>query len=431
MLPSIALIASTNRQQELLELVNRHPKVLNRYNLVAPSNIGQYLQNQAGLSVESVRSLSDGGDIELAARILSKTIVGVIALIDADDVLDYESGLRNLWRACVLQDVPFATNLSTAELALRGAAKHRLAYLIFNPVAGQGNPDQELALIRQLLEPQIQLNVIFTERDVDPAEQAKAAIAKIQANQTDGPTTDLIIASGGDGTVSVVAGATIGTGIPIGIIPRGTANAFSVGLGIPTDLRGACQTILSGNTRVVDAAMCNDLPMVLLAGIGFEAGMVDRADRALKDRLGTLAYVLAGAQQFAQQERFKAQIEIEGEVTELETGAITIANVAPSGSVLAQGSGQVIPNDGLLEVTIGTTQTRVQAIGAMTSLFAAAIRKMPTNRDDILCLQTARIKVSTTPPQKVVVDGEIIGTTPIDIQCIPNGLTVFAPISQV
>ncbi|MBF2080032.1 MAG: YegS/Rv2252/BmrU family lipid kinase [Synechococcales cyanobacterium T60_A2020_003] len=431
MLPSIALIASTNRQQEILELVNRHQKVLNRYNLIAPLDIGQYLQNQAGLSVECVRSLSDGGDIELAACILSKTVVGVIALIDADDVLDYESGLRNLWRACILQDIPFSTNLSTAELVLRGAAKHRLAYLIFNPVAGQGNPDQELALIRQLLEPQIQLNVIFTEKDVDPAEQAKAAIAKIQANQTDGPTTDLIIASGGDGTVSVVAGATIGTGIPIGIIPRGTANAFSVGLGIPTDLRGACQTILSGNTRVVDAAMCNDVPMLLLAGIGFEAGMVDRADRTLKDRLGTLAYVLAGVQQFTQQERFKAQVEIEGEVTELETGAITIANVAPSGSVLAQGSGQVIPDDGLLEVTIGTTQTRVQAIGAMTSLFAAAIRKMPTNRDDILCLQTPRIKVSTTPPQKVVVDGEIIGTTPIDIQCIPSGLTVFAPISQV
>jgi diacylglycerol kinase family enzyme len=145
------------------------------------------------------------------------------------------------------------------------------------------------------------------------------------------------------------------TGIPLGIIPRGTANAFAVALGLPTNLRAACENIASGNTRRVDAARCNDIPMIWLAGVGFEAGMVDKADRDLKNRLGPLAYILSGAQQIFDQQPFKALIEIEGKQMELETGAMTIANAAPPTSVMAQGFGEVIPDDGVLEVTISTS----------------------------------------------------------------------------
>ncbi|MGK7920071.1 MAG: hypothetical protein AB4080_08710, partial [Trichodesmium sp.] len=47
--------------------------------------------------------------------------------------------------------------------------------------------------------------------------------------------------------------------------------------------------------------------------------------------------------------------------------------------------------------------------------------------EDTIGLRTKRVKVSTKPPQKVVLDGEIIGTTPIEVECIPSGLTVLAP----
>jgi diacylglycerol kinase (ATP) len=94
-----------------------------------------------------------------------------------------------------------------------------VGHLIFNPVSGQGNPDQDLALIRSLLEPQVQVKVVFTEEHEDPADQAKAAIAA---------GAELIMASGGDGTISAVAGSLVETDIPLGVIPRGTANAFAV-----------------------------------------------------------------------------------------------------------------------------------------------------------------------------------------------------------
>jgi diacylglycerol kinase family enzyme len=171
--------------------------------------------------------------------------------------------------------------------------------------------------------------------------------------------------------------------------------------------------------------------MILLAGLGFEAGMVHKASRELKNELGNLAYILAGVRQLATAQPFKAIVEIDGEVTEFNTTALTVANVAPPTSVLAQGLGQVIPDDGLLEVTISTSTTLLQSISSLASLVKNAAIRVPTQREDILCLRTAYLKVTTDPPQTLVVDGEILAANPIEFECIPRGLTVFAPLSTI
>jgi methylglyoxal synthase len=432
MASTIALIAHDTKKDDIVALVKKYSHTLSRYHLIATGTTGKRLQEGTKLEVECLFSGAEGGDVQIAARVVTGEVAAVIFLIDPLYAQPHEPDIRAILRVCEVHNVPLATNPATADAVIKALAKARIGYLIFNPIAGQGNPDQDLALIRQMLEPQIQLNTIFTKPDVNPAEQAREAIARIQSAELDENTdTDLIIASGGDGTVSAVASAAISTGVPLGVIPRGTANAFSVALGIPTDLRGACETILAGNTHVVDAARCNDLPMILLAGIGFEAGMVDRADRELKNRLGTLAYILAGWQQFTEQELFDATLEIDGKTSEIQTSAITIANAAPPTSILAQGFGCTIPDDGLLEVTIATSQTRLQGLNALASLFASAIVKTPTNREDILSLRAQRIKVITNPPQKIVVDGEMVGMTPVEFECIPKGLTVLAPLASV
>ncbi|MBE9170233.1 methylglyoxal synthase [Pleurocapsales cyanobacterium LEGE 06147] len=431
MASTVALIAHDTKKDDIVALVQKYSHTLSRYYLIATGTTGKRLQEGTELEVECLFSGSEGGDVQIAARVVTGEVAAVIFLIDPLYAQPHEPDIRALLRVCEVHNVPLATNLATADAVIKTLAKARIGYLIFNPIAGQSNPDQDLALIRQILEPQIQLKIIFTKPDMNPADRAREAIARIQSAELKNTDTDFIIASGGDGTVSAVASATIRTGIPLGVIPRGTANAFAVALGIPTDLRGACETILAGNTRVVDAARCNDLPMILLAGIGFEAGMVDRADRELKNRLGTLAYILAGFQQFTEQELFEATLEIDGKAKDIESSAITIANAAPPTSVLAQGFGRTIPDDGQLEVTIATSQTKLQGLNALASLFASAIVKNPTNREDILSLRAQRIKVITNPPQKIVVDGEIVGTTPAEFECIPKGLTVLAPLASV
>ncbi|WP_349262700.1 YegS/Rv2252/BmrU family lipid kinase [Allocoleopsis sp.] len=297
----------------------------------------------------------------------------------------------------------------------------RSACLIFNPVAGQGDPEQDLLNIQTLLEPEIDLDIRLTTPEVEAGQLAREAVER---------GVEMIIVSGGDGTLSAAADAVVGTNIPLGIISRGTANAFASALALPDTIEAACQTILQGKTKVIDAALCNGKPMVLLAGIGFEAEMVEKADRETKNRFGMLAYILAGVQQLREFETFEAQIETQDKIITVSAGAVTIANAAPPTSLLAQGPAGIICDDGLLDLTVVAPANRAGAIASAYHLLQTALRGDAVERDDIGYLRARRIKVTTEPPQKVVLDGEIIGTTPIDVECVPGGLTLLMPITE-
>lgn len=294
----------------------------------------------------------------------------------------------------------------------------RSACLIFNPVAGQGNSEQDLAMIRAILEPEIDLDIQLTTEDISADDLARAAVER---------GVDTIIVSGGDGTLSAAAAAVVGTNIPFGIISRGTANAFAHALGIPDTIDAACKVILQETTRTVDAAYCNGYPMVLLTGIGFEAETVERADRETKKQLGIMAYIVAGLQELRNLESFDVEIETEDKIIKTSAVAVTVANAAPSSSILAQGPAGIIVDDGLLDLTIVAPATKTGAVAAALHLFQTASTGNAAERNDIGYLRAKQFKITTNPLQKVVVDGEILGKTPVEIHCVPAGLKVFVP----
>ena len=380
------------------------------------------------LSITTCRGIRSGGDIEMAATILKGEISGLIHFPSptgerAGDVLS-----EPLVRAALLNDLPIALNPASASALVRGIKGSRRGYLIFNPVAGQGDPVNELAEIRSYLEPQIMLQIWMTQPNLDPAQQARELIQEIKAFEQQGEGESLIIASGGDGTVGAVASALADSDIPLGIIPRGTANAFSVALGIPTGVKAACTNLLLGNTRLVDVAMCNDQPMILLSGLGFEAGMVNKASRELKNILGPMAYIFSGARQLVDQQPFKATLRIDGEEYHLDASAITVANAAPATSVMAQGFGQVIPDDGLLEVIVASPKDRISGFSVLSSLAWSAIVSNTSHHDNIACFRTRQIEVELEESQKLVVDGEILDADKMTVSVKPGALQVVAPI---
>ncbi|MCU0524391.1 MAG: methylglyoxal synthase [Elainella sp. Prado103] len=418
MTATLALIAHDRHREDLVNLVRQYQPVFGRYQILAAQQTADRLQATTNLAVRPLLAEGLGGEVQIATEVSLGNVAVVILLMDA--ALIGNPTVQALIQICTLYNVPIATNLATALNIVESLARSRVAHLIFNPVSGQGNAEQDLALIQRLLDPHLYLEVHQTTEDKCAEELAEKAIA---AN------ADMVIASGGDGTVSAVAGQLIGTRIPLGILPRGTANAFASALGIPTTLtpiRGACQVILAGKTRQVDAAFCNGLPMVLLAGIGLEAEVIDRADREAKDRWGALAYLMAGWQQLDEQTLFETEIEMDGRIERFQAGALTIANAAPATSVLAQGVGQVIFDDGLLDVTIASASTKLEALRTVTQLLGSALIR-PIENPNVVHFGAKQLKVTATPPQKVVVDGEIIGTTPVEVECIPSGLTVFVP----
>ncbi|HEY9650981.1 MAG TPA: YegS/Rv2252/BmrU family lipid kinase, partial [Coleofasciculaceae cyanobacterium] len=285
----------------------------------------------------------------------------------------------------------------------------------------QGDPEQDLLKIRTLLESEIDLDIRLTTPEIDANQLAREAIER---------RVHMIIAAGGDGTLSATAEALVGSNIPLGIISRGTANAFASALGIPDTIELACQTILDGTIRLVDTALCNGKPMLLLAGVGFEAEVVEKADRQTKDRWGMLAYILAGVRQLKELESFEATIETDEKIITVMAAAVTIANAAPPTSILAQGPAGIIYDDGLLDLTVVAPTNLTAAIAASYHLLQTALRGDAVERQDIGYLRAKRLKVSAQPPQKVVLDGEIIGMTPIEVECIPGGLTIVVPQSD-
>jgi diacylglycerol kinase (ATP) len=428
MTPTIALIAHDRKKDDIVDFVKRHNGLFSRYRLVATGTTGQRIKAGANLEVECFLSGSFGGDAQIAAQVVTGYVVAVIFLLDPLYAQPHEPDIRALLRLCEVHNVPIATNLATAEMVVESLKRTQIAHLIFNPVSGQGDADQALTLIRQMLEPHLHLRIYTTTEDIGAEHLAQQAIDE---------EADMVIVSGGDGTISAVAGVLVGTGIPLGLIPRGTANAFCSALGIPTTItpiRSACQIIIEGKTRYVDTALCNGTPMILLAGVGYEAETIERATRELKDQWGALAYIIAGWQQLGEQQLFETEIEIEGTTYSFEAGAITIANAAPPTSVLAQGAGEVVFDDGLLDITIVTSNqesrplvARMRALTGMISLLGAALVKTTPNSPDFYHFRSQRLTLKTNPPQKVVIDGEVTNITDVEIECIPNSLSVIAP----
>ncbi len=291
-------------------------------------------------------------------------------------------------------------------------------YLIFNPVSGQGDPREDLATIRSVIEQTTKLTILETTPNDSATELAKLAVSA---------GADCVIASGGDGTVSSVAGELVNGPISLGIVPRGTANAIAAAFGISNNVRLAAETILNGVQTQIDIARCNDKPLMLLAGVGLEADVISQANRQLKNRMGTAAYILSAFQQVQDLEVFKVEMETFDRVIKVEASGVTVANIAPATSVLAQGTPTIVPYDGLLDVTIFAPNGTGSAIAASYNLFQSALNRRSTKREDIGYFRCKAVRIATDPPQKVVLDGEMIGETPIEIVCIPKGLTLIVP----
>ncbi|MEB3321758.1 MAG: lipid kinase, partial [Synechococcaceae cyanobacterium] len=142
----IALLAAPSRLGGLADWVGRHHDTLVGFELLVNAELADRLRSRpdtGGMRIDVVPPLADGGEIEVAARILRGEVVGLIAFLDPRTLGSAPPDPEVLLRACLIRQVPVALNEASASLALRGLARSRVAYLIFNPVAGQGDPQEE------------------------------------------------------------------------------------------------------------------------------------------------------------------------------------------------------------------------------------------------------------------------------------------------
>lgn len=253
----------------------------------------------------------------------------------------------------------------------------------------------------------------------------------------------------------------------LGVIPRGTANALADALEIPSDVSAAARMIANGPLRRIDIPTIpkseeettktdmseeEDPPhsMLLLAGIGLEAKTVKQADRGLKSILGVLAYMVAGLKALFQHKGFSTDVtlhDVYGSLTfagatassqmlqlsNMDLQGVTVANAAPPTSVLAQGVGNVCPDDGKLEVVCVQGKNPFGMIRTVIALLFSGLFRRRIERHNVLGLRARKITISCNPQQSIVVDGELAGKTPITIELEQDGdkIDVIAPKADV
>lgn len=260
----------------------------------------------------------------------------------------------------------------------------------------------------------------------DPRQAARAAVeggAKV------------VIAAGGDGTVSACATEVIGTRVELGVLPLGTSSSFAAALEIPSDLDGAIENLARSERRVLDAAVVASgserRTMILHCMIGLHAETIEETSPAAKRRWGALAYAVKGLEKLAGATPFAVELETPEHVVRCTAIAIAAANVAPLKTVLAHGPSHLLADDGRVDVTIVAAASISEAIATGVHLYRTARDHEPATRDNVGSFSTPRLVVRADPPQRVLVDGESFGDTPVTIETLSRVLTVIAPPAAV
>ena len=238
-------------------------------------------------------------------------------------------------------------------------------------------------------------------------------------------SADAIILCGGDGTIASGAFAVMESGLPLGIIPMGTANDLARTIGVPMDLVGAADVILAGQTRRIDLGSVNGHAFFNVASIGLSADLAQGLQPELKKRFGRFGYALAAAKVMLKARPFTATIREKGETTTVRTFQIAVGNGRHyGGGNVIEASAEI--DDGHLDLyslEFGNVLKMASMLRAFRSGTHGAWNEVRTAR----CVE---FDVTTREPMPVNTDGEIVTSTPAKFVVHPAAIPVFAPTFQ-
>lgn len=235
-----------------------------------------------------------------------------------------------------------------------------------------------------------------------------------------------IVAAGGDGTVSAVASALVGSEAALGVLPLGTLNHFAKDAGIPLGLDAAVDTIVAGHTRLVDVGEVNGHIFVNNSSLGLYPAIV--AERSELQRRGMrkwLAFIHAIAKIMRRVPHFHASLHADGKYDSRDkTPFIFVGNNAYHASGLKIGERQHL-DGGKLWVCSAPDAGRAELIGMAARALFGRLRPR-----ELKVLEAEELWVSTRRFRRIHVanDGEIVATrSPLHYRIRPQALRVIVP----
>ncbi|MBI4300462.1 MAG: diacylglycerol kinase family lipid kinase [Chloroflexi bacterium] len=286
----------------------------------------------------------------------------------------------------------------------------RRARLILNPIPWARRAWSNLPETVNLLEDAgIRVDLAFTKM----TEAMTQSVA--QAVQED---YDLVIAGGGDGTVSEVASGLVGTGVPLGILPFGTYNNVAHSLGVPLDLAAASRAIAEGKTIDIDVGVANGNYFFEAVGVGLDASLFPIGEEI---KGGHYEKVLQGAMKFLRQRKAEMTLILDGEELNLRSPMAVVANgpyygagftIAPQASL----------TDGMLEVVIFEC-----SMVEVARHFALSAQNRVHEEPCVTVHRSREVKVLSRLPLPAHADGRPIGNAPVACSVLPGALRVIVP----
>jgi len=295
-----------------------------------------------------------------------------------------------------------------------GTAPRRVA-VVFNPATGGQDSTTRADETRAALAA-AGLDVLWLETTKEDPGQGLARRAVEEG-------VDLVMASGGDGTVMACVTGLAGTEVPLAVLAGGTGNLLANNFDIPGDTEGAVEVALHGDRRRIDVGAIGDDRFVVISGIGFDAAMLRDADPKLKQRIGALAYVLSGLKNLRRRPtRFHIRADDREPIVRSGQGVL-VGNLGR-----LQGRLPVLPDaepdDGLLDVAVLRTRT-------VADWVKVAVRVLARRRRDDRQMETfraRRVEVRCDRPQPIERDGDPAGPTDrLVVEVVPSALTLCVP----
>lgn len=299
---------------------------------------------------------------------------------------------------------------------LFGAALRDLV-VISNPAAGRGGRRKLRDALAVLEHRGIQVEHRETGRRGDAERLAREAAGR-------NPRPGAVVAAGGDGTIHEVVNGLAYTGVPLGVLPLGTANVYARELGLPPEAADAARALLGGTARRVHLGMAGDRYFLAMAGVGFDAQVVYELDLGLKRLLGRLAYVSTGLRVLAAPPRHCFDVELEGET------------ICACGAVIGKGrywggAFQVTPDARVEEPELYLCLFTRSRPWDLMRYAAGILSGRHLAYPDVVLRRARRFSVRCSRPLHVQADGDLAGTLPMEFSVAEGALSVLAPPAAV
>jgi diacylglycerol kinase (ATP) len=310
-------------------------------------------------------------------------------------------------------------------------------FLVLNPVAGNSDPEEVRRDLDQRIQssegPAWQYDLYETTGQEDLPAVVRQALAR---------GADLVVAGGGDGTVSAVASGLAGTPdpdrVPMAILPVGTGNALARALGVPLDAGEALDLALGPHRRRnIDLMRLADRFFLANITVGLSAEIMKEANSDEKQRLGLLAYVAAALMASLdsppedRRNRHFA-LTVDGDSLDVEASEILLLNTGVVGLPKVELGLDVCPDDGQIDLYTVPTETLADSVWQAWRLISGS----PEEESGIRHL-TARRSVSlrSDGPVPFQADGEPLGeisaSGAIEIEVLPAAVSIVVPRDKI